>query len=198
MSGWREISLGAGLALCVLGVSSASAEEAYSMLDESGYRALVAEQKAFRLGDVLTVIVQEAASATSSAELRSQRNFTVSAQAGTTNGDTHAASAGTDTQSDGSGRTQRSGQLLAQLTVRVTGLSPNGDLSVSGQQKLRINSEEQLITLSGVVRRRDISEGNTVLSSRIADAHIEFDGKGFVTRQSRPGWLARIFGWLGM
>lgn len=177
---------------------SAALDDWQSMLDESTYRSLVAENKALRIGDVLAVIVQEAASATSTADLRSQKNFTVSAQMSTSKDDPYSASAGTDTQSDGAGRTQRSGRLLAQLSVRVTDVNSNGDLVVAGQQSLRINGEEQLITLSGVVRPRDISENNTVLSSRIADAHIRFDGKGFVTDQSKPGWLARLFGFLGL
>jgi flagellar L-ring protein precursor FlgH len=178
--------------------TSTRALEEPPMFDGSTYRSLVAEDKALRVGDVLTVIVQEAASATSSADLRAQRDFTVSARAGTSSGEPHSASAGTASASDGAGRTERSGRLLAQLSVRVTDVNANGDLNVSGQQSLRINGEEQLITLSGTVRPRDITENNTVLSSRIADARIRFDGKGFVTDQSRPGWLARLFGFLGL
>lgn len=189
--------LACGLLCGAVGISCAADDDA-TLFDEPSYRSLVAEHKALRAGDVLTVIVQEAASATSTADLRSQRNFTVSAQAGTSNGDTHSAAAGTASDSDGVGRTQRSGRLLAQLSVRVIDVNPNGDLNVSGQQSLRINGEEQLITLSGLVRPRDIGENNTVLSSRIADARIRFDGKGFVTDQSRPSWLARLFNFLGM
>lgn len=176
---------------------AAAAEAAHSLLDEPSYRSLVAEDKAIRVGDVLTVIVQEAATATSSADLRSQRNFSMSAQIDSTMGGPHSAAAGTDTASDGVGRTQRSGRLLAQLSVRVTGMETNGDLLVSGRQSLKINDEEQLITLSGVVRPRDIGNDNTVLSSRIAQARIEFDGEGFVTDQSKPGWLAKILTWIG-
>jgi flagellar L-ring protein FlgH len=182
----------------VLVDASSAADDAHSLFDEPTYRSLVAEDKALRVGDVLTVIVQEAASATSSADLRSQRNFTVSAQLDTFNGTSYSAAAATDSASDGAGRTQRSGRLLAQLSVRVTEVGENGDLIVAGQQSLRINGEEQLITLSGIVRPRDIGENNTVLSSRIAQARIRFDGKGFVTDQSKPGWLARLFNLLGL
>jgi flagellar L-ring protein precursor FlgH len=113
-------------------------------------------------------------------------------------GGAHSATAGTDSASDGAGRTQRSGRLLAQLSVTVTEVLPGGDLLVAGQQSLKINAEEQVITLHGIVRPRDIDAGNTVLSGRIAQARIEFDGAGFVTQQSRPGWLARFFALLGM
>jgi flagellar L-ring protein precursor FlgH len=69
---------------------------------------------------------------------------------------------------------------------------------VSGHQSLKINGEEQRITLSGVVRPRDVADDNTVPSSRIADAKIRFDGAGFVSDQSKPGWLARFFSLLGL
>lgn len=168
------------------------------MFDEQTYRSLVAESKALRVGDLLTVIVQESSSASSTADLRSQRDFTVSAEAGSSKVGTHSVTAGTNSASDGNGSTQRSGRLLAQLSVRVIEVTSSGDLMVSGHQSLKINGEEQLITLSGLVRTRDISENNTVLSSRIAEARINFDGEGFVTDQSRPGWLAKLFSFLGL
>ena len=195
-AGWMA---GAALALATLPTTPCGAtDDSRSMFDEPTYRSLVAEDKALRVGDLLTVVVQEAASATSTADLRSQRNFTVTAQAGSSRGTTNTGTAGTSSDSDGTGRTERSGRLLAQLSVRVLEMNPNGDLKVSGQQSLKINGEEQLITLSGVVRPRDVGENNTVLSSRIAEARIRFDGKGFVTDQSKPGWLARLFNFLGL
>jgi flagellar L-ring protein precursor FlgH len=106
-------------------------------------------------------------------------------------------SAATATDSDGAGSTQRSGRLLAQLSVRVTDVNENGDLVVAGRKSVRVNGEDQVITLNGVVRPRDIAESNTVLSSRIADMRIRFDGEGFVADQSRPGLLARLFRRLG-
>ncbi len=182
----------------LVGVPCAAADDANSMFNEQNYRSLVAESKAQRVGDVLTVVVQESASATSSADLSSQRNFTVSAQVGSSQVGTHSATAGTGSGNDGTGRTQRSGRLLAQLSVRVMDVMQNGDLVVAGQQSLQINGEEQLITLSGLVRQRDIAENNTVLSSRIAEARIRFDGEGFVTDQSKPGWLGKLFNFLGL
>ena len=181
-----------------LQAASPGAGDSGSLLDESTYRPLVSEDKAWRTGDVLTVVVQEAASASSTADLRANRDFTLSAQIAATSYQPRTGSAGTSSASDGAGRTERSGKLLAQLSVRVVGVRPNGDLDVSGEQSLRINGEEQLITLSGIVRTRDITDSNTVLSSRIADARIRFEGKGFVTDQSRPGWLARLFRYLGL
>lgn len=189
-----------GLALVLFTTAGApcrAADDAHSMLDATTYRSLVAEHKASRVGDVLTVVVHEAATASSSADLRAQRSFDVSAQVGSSDSSPHEGSIGTQSESDGVGRTQRSGRLLAQISVRVTEVKPNGDLIVAGQQSLRINGEEQLITLSGVARPYDVGYDNTITSSRIADARIQFHGKGFVANQSKPGWLARLFDLLG-
>jgi len=187
-----------GVALLAAGAPCAAADDAQTMFNEQTYRSLVAESKAVRVGDVLTVVVQESSTASSTADLQGQRNFTVSAQVGSSKVGTHSVTAGTGSGSDGTGRTQRSGRLLAQLSARVMQVLPNGDLVIAGQQSLRINDEEQLITLSGIVRPRDIAENNTVLSSRIADARIRFDGEGFVTDQSKPGWLSKLFNFLGL
>lgn len=195
----RQWTAALGILLGTLASVSVAADDARSMFDESAYRPLVAETKAAHVGDVLTVIVQEAASATSSADLHAERNFAISGSAATSmSAQPRSASASYDTQSDGTGRTQRSGRLLAQISVRVTDVTENGDLIVSGQQRLQINREVQLITLKGIVRPRDIGENNTVLSSRIANADIKFDGNGFVARQSRPGWIAWLLSFLGL
>jgi flagellar L-ring protein FlgH len=141
--------------------------------------------------------VQEAAIASTSADLRAQRNTTLGAEIGSNRVGPHGVAANAGTGADGGGRTQRSGRLLATLTVRVTGLTAGGDLVVQGQQVLTINGESQSIVLSGVVRPRDVGDGNTVLSSRIADARIGFDGEGFIADKSRPSWISRFISALG-
>ncbi len=190
------------LLMCVLLTTAAmpvaAADDSSSMLNDSSYHSLVSATKALRVGDVLTVVVQESASAASSTDLHGSRNFSVNGQVTYGKAGTHAAAAGTGSSSDGTGTTERSGQLLAQVSVRVNGINTNGDLVVAGQQSLKINGEEQRISLSGVVRPRDVGDDNTVLSSRIAEVRIRFDGAGFVSDQSKPGWLARFFNLLGM
>ena len=177
---------------------SAHADDAVSMFDERSYRSLVAEAKAFRPGDVLTVLIQENASAVSSADSRAQRNTAVTGTVGSTDTGLHTGRASAGTDSDGGGRTQRSGRLLATLSVRVLEVGPQGELLVQGRQDLRINGETQAITLSGVVRPRDVADNNTVSSSRIADARVEFDGEGFVSDKSKPGWISRLLSALGL
>ena len=196
----RAALAAAGLALVVgpASVASARAEDGASLFDAERYRSLVAETKAHRPGDVLTVLIQENASASSSADSRARRDTSVQGSVGSSRTDLHTGRAAVGTEHDGSGRTQRSGRLLATLSVRVVEVNAAGDLLVQGRQELRIDGETQAITLSGLVRPRDIAENNTVPSSRIAEARVEFDGEGFVSQKSRPGWIARLLAALGL
>ncbi len=93
----------------------------------------------------------------------------------------------------GSGTTARKGQLTATLPVRVREELGNGDLFVEGTKVVMVGNEEQHIYVSGVVRRRDIAEDNTVPSSRVAEAEIEYTGRGDVSEQQRRGWGSRWF-----
>ena len=98
----------------------------------------------------------------------------------------------------GTGEARRSDQLVATITVGVTEVLPNGDLVVSGRHNLLVNGERTLIAVRGQVRVADILSGNTVPSSRIAQAAIDYDGQGFVSRSAKPGLVNRILSFLGL
>lgn len=178
-------------------VAAAPTNEAESMFDAQTYRPLVAESKAYRVGDILTVVVQEMASATAAADSRSDRKTSLAAEVGSSKVGTHSAAAGANTENEGGGRTQRTGKLTAQLSVRVIEVAANGDLAIAGQQRINVNGEEQTIAVSGIVRPRDIGENNTIVSGRIAGANIELDGEGFIADKSKPGWFTRLLTVLG-
>ncbi len=91
----------------------------------------------------------------------------------------------------GNGSVARQGNMQATLPVRVREILPSGDLFVEGTKVVMVGNEEKHIYLSGIVRRIDIAEDNTVPSSRIADAEIEYTGRGDVSDTQRRGWLAR-------
>lgn len=92
----------------------------------------------------------------------------------------------------GSGTTARAGQLTGTIAARVVREMPNTDLYVEGTKVVLINNEEYHLYLSGLVRRADIAQDNSVASTRIADAQIEFTGRGDLADQNRKGWLARL------
>ena len=92
----------------------------------------------------------------------------------------------------GDGSTVRKGQLKGDIAVRVAREMPNGDLFLEGTKVVLVNNEEYHLYLSGLVRPADIAQDNSVFSSRIADAQIEFTGRGDVADQQRKGWGARV------
>jgi len=92
----------------------------------------------------------------------------------------------------GSGATVRSGALTAYISARIVQIMPNGNFIIEGNREVRVNNENQVITLTGIVRPRDITADNVIQSTYIADARISYSGSGIVNDQQRPGWLMRI------
>jgi flagellar L-ring protein precursor FlgH len=93
---------------------------------------------------------------------------------------------------DGSGTTTRSGNLTAYITGRIVEEFPNGNLRIMGTREVTVNNEKQIIVLSGIIRSRDISSENIILSTYISDAKIAYSGSGIVNEKQRPGWMARV------
>ena len=84
------------------------------------------------------------------------------------------------------------------MTASVTRILPNGDMEIGGLQRLGINGEATLVEVRGRIRPQDIDGDNCVPSNRIADAQINYNGKGFVSRSAKPGLIQRLFGLLGL
>jgi flagellar L-ring protein FlgH len=183
------------VALCGLAIAAADAQ---SLFREDTWRALTADNKAYRPGDVLTVQVFENSSASSSAETGTRRSNHL--QAELTHGSNKAAQAALAVSGDfdGGGRTQRASRLLTTVTVTVQEVLPEGQLRIAGTQSVTVNEELQRVTLEGVVRPADISDGNVVQSTRIAQARITYVGEGDLTERGRRAWWRRLFDAVGL
>ena len=96
------------------------------------------------------------------------------------------------TEFSGKGGTERASRLRASITVRVKQVMPNGDLYVEGNKALHVNDERLHLYISGVIRWQDIETDNSVGSSRLADAEVEFVGEGVLSDNQRQGWLVRL------
>ncbi|NTV14064.1 MAG: flagellar basal body L-ring protein FlgH [Desulfobulbaceae bacterium] len=170
----------------------------------SGSDGMVADLKARRRGDVLTVAIYEQASASKEATTSTGRDS--SASAGLSNifglekniGKINAGIdpknlVGTNYKSDfkGSGATTRKEDLVATLSVRVVEVLPNGNLRIAGGKTVTVNREDQLINLTGEVRPADISAANVVDSKYILDAIISYTGNGIISDKQGQGWLTR-------
>ncbi|HUJ61682.1 MAG TPA: flagellar basal body L-ring protein FlgH [Kofleriaceae bacterium] len=98
----------------------------------------------------------------------------------------------TNQQFTGDGQIQRQGQVTATLPVQVMEVLASGDYFVEGTKTVKVGDEEHQIYVSGIVRRIDIADDDSVPSSRIADAEIEYTGRGDISDTQRRGWLSRI------
>ncbi len=186
------------LLLAATGLLVALSSSAGSLYDEQTYRALTADNKAFRVGDVLTVQVFENSSATTSTDTGTRRKNSLSAELSHGSRRVAETAIGAGGDFDGGGRTQRANRVLITLSVSVKEVLANGDLRVSGEQMLLINQEQQKVTLDGRVRPHDISEGNVVLSTRLADARITYLGEGEVSQRQQRAWWRKLLDWAGM
>lgn len=181
----------------VAALCAAAPLKAQSLYDEAHFHALTADNKASRIGDVLTIQVVENATATVNADTGTQRGNGLTVDLTRPKAPSLSAGLGTTSDFDGGGRTERAGRLLAQLSVKVDVVLANGDLLVSGEQQLTINDERQRIAISGRVRPVDISDTNVVLSSRVADADITYVGDGAIAGRQRPPWWRQALDALG-
>lgn len=182
------------LLAALLGTLTAHADDLYN---EKTFRPLASDKRAHLPGDVLTILIYENSSATTTADTTLQRSNDITLRA---NADQHAHSAAIGMGNDfsGGGSVQRQGKLLAQMSVSVKSVAANGDLLVAGEQSLEINSDRQKIRVEGRVRPLDITEANAVLSSRLADAKISYLGDGDLATRQRPGIWSRLFNWVGL
>lgn len=186
------------LVVCLLMCTgSACAWPTSSLLSTEQYHGLTADHKAYKVGDSLTVVVLQSASAESQAGTGASNSQSLNFTA-------HDSIAqprlglGVDGSSKGQGVTSRQGAIRAALSVRVVAVSPDGSLGIKGQQTIVVNGEKQTIAVSGEVRPEDIGSNNTVLSSRLSDADIRFTGNGSVAGAQHHGLFYEFFRWLGL
>jgi len=160
---------------------------------------LVRNQKAQKVGDLLTILVDESAQATTSAKTDAKRDGKISLSGALTlgQGDPEQAGSLTGTAANknefkGEGKTDRSGKIETTVQAVVEDVLPNGTLFVRGRKELTINNEDQVVEITGFVRSDDIRINNTVLSSLLADAEIRYVGDGVISDKQKTGWGTRL------
>ncbi len=173
---------------------------------QSTSASLTEDMKARRRGDTLTIVISETASASKAAKTGTSRDSSVNAgitnllgletSSFAKNNFADLASlikASSGSSFNGAGNTSRQENLNATITARVMDVQANGNLMIEGRRNIKVNDEDQIIVLEGVVRTRDISPDNTVNSIYVADARISYSGRGIISDQQSPGWLMGIF-----
>jgi flagellar L-ring protein precursor FlgH len=163
--------------------------------------SLFTDIKAHKVGDILTVLIYEASNATTQAETKTEKTGKFSTTGGPGIGSLDfiplfGAEGENKNSFDGKGQNMRNQSLRAKMSVTVVAAKENGDLVIRGSRTIGISKDQETLTLTGVVRQKDISPDNTVDSYQIADAKISYTGKGAASTGSRPGIIMRFLNWL--
>ncbi|EPV0938832.1 flagellar basal body L-ring protein FlgH [Pseudomonas aeruginosa] len=164
------------------------------------------DRKAFRVGDIITIILNEKTQASKKANSDIQKDSktkmgltSLFGSGMTTNnpiggGDLSlSAEYGGSRDAKGDSQAGQSNSLTGSITVTVAEVLPNGILSVRGEKWMTLNTGNELVRIAGLVRADDIATDNTVSSTRVADARITYSGTGAFADASQPGWLDRFF-----
>ncbi|MBG6556853.1 flagellar basal body L-ring protein FlgH [Pseudomonas aeruginosa] len=164
------------------------------------------DRKAFRVGDIITITLNEKTQASKKANSDIQKDSktkmgltSLFGSGMTTNnpiggGDLSlSAEYGGSRDAKGDSQAGQSNSLTGSITVTVAEVLPNGILSVRGEKWMTLNTGNALVRIAGLVRADDIATDNTVSSPRVADARITYSGTGAFADASQPGWLDRFF-----
>jgi flagellar L-ring protein precursor FlgH len=165
-----------------------------------GAQALFEDRRPRYVGDILTILVSEnvnasknsAANASRSGSASSALNLVPQLFGGLISSDQDASASGKNILS-AKGGANAANTFNGVITVTVVEVLPNGNLLVSGEKQMLINQGTEFIRFSGVVNPRTVSGNNTVPSTQVADARIEYSAKGYIDEAQTMGWLQRIF-----
>lgn len=166
-----------------------------------GYQPLFEDRRPRNVGDTLTIVLQENVSASKSSSANASRNgsskFGVATAPRYLDGLLGNARADMDISGDnsfgGKGGANANNTFNGTITVTVNQVLSNGNLHVVGEKQIAINQGTEFIRFSGVVNPRTISGSNSVTSTQVADARIEYVGNGYINEAQTMGWLQRFF-----
>ena len=156
--------------------------------------------RANRVNDLVNIVVTETFSAVANGDVKTQRQATAQSNIAQLAGVTKKTGAlanllnsNTQSQLQGTGETSRGAVLTANLSARVTNVLPNGYLVIEGTKRVQVSSENQVVTVRGVIRPVDLSPSNSIPSNLIAQMEIQVNGKGVIGDSiHRPNILYRI------
>ena len=156
---------------------------------------LLADQRAHRAGDVLTVMLEEVTQASKKADTQTNKGSSASIAPPVFGGKSIKADIGLEGSSKfkGGGSSTQQNALTGSMTVIVQQVMPNGLLYIKGDRALSLNQGDEVLRLSGYVRATDVDLYNRVSSLRVANARISYSGHGALSDASQAGWLTRVF-----
>jgi flagellar L-ring protein FlgH len=166
---------------------------------ESARMNLNEDRRAFFVGDTLTIVIEEKTSASKKSSGNAARTGSTALTVPTVAGVPFKTFQGMNIEADssqkfsGAGDASSNNLFSGNLAVTVIEVYPNGNLLVSGEKQVTINQGTEFIRFSGVVNPVNVTFTNTVSSTRVADARIEYRGNGYINEAQTMGWLSRVF-----
>ncbi|CCQ09768.1 Flagellar L-ring protein FlgH [Pseudoalteromonas luteoviolacea B = ATCC 29581] len=162
---------------------------------------LYSDRKALRVGDIITIVLRETTAATKAANNQTKKDTAakldpligLGGAAVNLGGDSIELGMTSSNSFKGDAQANQSNSLFGNISVNVMRVLPNGNLVIRGEKWLTLNTGEEFIRVEGLVRPKDIAADNTVQSNRIANARIQYSGKGETQEAQSAGWLARFF-----
>ncbi len=170
------------------------------------------DTKARKVGDIVTITIAENTTSSQDATTQTSRSTSYNVQTGQLlglpsnlgiqnflglgNGFSPDLDATTANSHSGSGTVTRNGVLTTTMTAIIKEILPSGNYRIEGKRSVTVNFEEQILVLSGIVRKEDINFDNTISSTLIANSSISYEGRGVVSDQQRLGWAGRILSFI--
>src|SRR5574344_1005521 len=171
-----------------------------SIFGNARVNSLYTDIKAHRVGDIISVELNESTTAKKGASNENLKNnsnginaLNLGGKPVTINGYTTEASLGSNSSFNGEAKASQSNSLKGNISVSVTKVLSNGSLVVRGEKWLMLTNGNEYIRITGIVRSEDVNADNTVSSQKIANARIEYGGTGDFANSTEKGWLSRFF-----
>ncbi|MDY6941659.1 MAG: flagellar basal body L-ring protein FlgH [Pseudomonadota bacterium] len=164
-------------------------------------RPLFEDRTARRIGDVLTILLEENTNASKSATTSTSKDESVSIDNPIVFGKEilrkgiplFETTIGGERAFEGAGQSAQSNSLQGSITVQVVSRHANGNLLVEGEKWITLNQGQEVVRITGIIRPTDIAPDNTVPSTKVADARITYSGRGALADANAQGWAARFF-----
>lgn len=157
---------------------------------------LFQDRRAYRVGDILTVMLEERTQSSKKANTSTSKSSSLNVPAPSIGGEVRTdwgATLSADRDFDGGATSSQQNTLSGAITVTVAEVMPNGVIGIRGEKWIRLNQGDEYVRLGGMVRVEDIDQRNRISSQRIADARITYAGRGALADSNQMGWLSRFF-----
>ncbi|TYK65686.1 flagellar basal body L-ring protein FlgH [Colwellia echini] len=162
---------------------------------------IYSDSKAHRVGDIISVILSEKTQAKKNAktELSKESDTNLNPVTGlggvpvTINGESLQFGINQNSEFTGDSKADQGNSLSGNISVHVLKVLANGNLMIRGEKWLTLNNGDEYIRLTGVIRSKDINSNNTILSTKVANARIQYSGTGSFADTNEQGWLVKFF-----